>query len=71
MCAGALVRARLERLVFGASDEKAGGASTLYNIPQDKRLNHQIDIISGVQADQCEAILKNFFVKKRLGAQRN
>ncbi len=48
MCAGAIVWARLHRLVFGAFDEKAGSASTLYNIPQDGRLNHFVEIISGV-----------------------
>lgn len=61
MCAGAIVLARLERLVFGAFDEKTGAASTLYNIPQDDRLNHRVDIISGVEADLCSSILTSFF----------
>lgn len=61
MCAGAIVLARLERLVFGAFDEKTGAASTLYNIPQDDRLNHRVDIISGVEADFCSSILTSFF----------
>ncbi len=65
MCAGAIVWARLSRLVFGAFDEKAGSASTLYNIPQDKRLNHHVEIISGVEADQAAALLQAFFQKRR------
>ncbi|MFQ5570312.1 MAG: tRNA adenosine(34) deaminase TadA [Rhodothermales bacterium] len=65
MCAGALVWARLSRLVFGAFDEKAGSASTLYNIPQDHRLNHQVELISGLEADQAAALLQAFFQKRR------
>ncbi len=65
MCAGAIVWARLHRLVFGAFDEKAGSASTLYNIPQDDRLNHFVEIISGVEADQASALLQAFFRKRR------
>ena len=65
MCAGAIVWARLHRLVFGAFDEKAGSASTLYNIPQDDRLNHFVEIISGVEADQSAALLQAFFRKRR------
>ena len=66
MCAGAIVWARLSRLVFGAFDEKAGSASTLYNIPQDKRLNHHVEIISGVEADQAAALLQAFFQARRI-----
>ena len=65
MCAGAIVWARLERLVFGAFDPKAGAASTLYNIPQDDRLNHCVDLISGVESEQAEALLQEFFRKLR------
>ncbi len=65
MCAGAIVWARLSRLVFGAFDEKAGSASTLYNIPQDERLNHHVEIISGGEADQAAALLQAFFQKRR------
>ena len=65
MCAGAIVWARLPRLVFGAFDEKAGSASTLYNIPQDDRLNHFVEIVSGVEADQSAALLQAFFRKRR------
>lgn len=65
MCAGALVWARLDRLVFGAFDEKAGSASTLYNIPQDPRLNHRVEIVSGVEADQAAGLLQAFFRRRR------
>ena len=65
MCAGAIVWARLSRLVFGAFDDKAGSASTLYNIPQDNRLNHYVEIISGVEADLSAALLRGFFQQRR------
>ena len=65
MCAGAMVMARLSRLCFGALDEKAGSASTLYNIPQDVRLNHHVDVVSGVCADQASSLLKEFFRIRR------
>lgn len=65
MCAGAIVWARLSRLVFGAFDEKAGSASTLYNIPQDSRLNHYVDILSGIEADRSAALLQAFFHQRR------
>ena len=65
MCAGALVLARLGRLVFGAFDEKAGAASTLYDIPRDERLNHQVEVISGVEADRAAALLQDFFRQRR------
>lgn len=65
MCAGAIVWARLRRLVFGAFDEKAGSTSTLYNIPQDARLNHHVEIVSGVEADQAAALLQAFFQARR------
>lgn len=65
MCAGAIVWARLGRLVFGAFDEKAGSASTLYNIPQDPRLNHRVEVISGVDADRAAGLLQSFFRQRR------
>lgn len=65
MCAGALVHARLGRLVFGAFDEKAGACSTLYNIVQDERLNHQIEVVSGLEADRAAGLLQEFFRRKR------
>ncbi|WP_228350393.1 tRNA adenosine(34) deaminase TadA [Rhodocaloribacter litoris] len=67
MCAGAIVWSRLDRLVFGAFDEKAGSASTLYNIPQDERLNHRVEVISGLEAERAAALLQAFFVQMRNG----
>jgi tRNA(adenine34) deaminase len=66
MCAGAMVWARLDRLVFGALDEKAGSASTLYDIPRDPRLNHQLEVVSGVEGDEAAALLRGFFRRRRL-----
>jgi len=68
MCAGALVHARLRRLVFGAFDEKAGAASTLYNIPRDDRLNHQVEVVSGVESDRAAGLLQAFFRERRSGS---
>jgi len=68
MCAGAVVWARLARLVYGAFDEKAGAASTLYHIPQDPRLNHQVETVSGVEADAAADLLRAFFRARRLSA---
>ncbi len=65
MCAGAIVWARLDRVVFGAFDEKAGAASTLYNILQDPRLNHRVEVISGVEAERAATLLQRFFRKRR------
>ncbi|MCH8881369.1 MAG: nucleoside deaminase, partial [Planctomycetes bacterium] len=65
MCAGALVLARIERMVFGAIDPKAGACGSLYDIPSDARLNHRIAVTRGVLADECGAILTEFFVRRR------
>ena len=65
MCAMAAVWARIERIVFGATDLKAGAAWSLYNIPQDERLNHRIDLVSGVLEDECSALLTDFFADRR------
>lgn len=65
MCAGAIVLARISRLVYGASDPKAGACATLYKIPQDTRLNHQVDVTSGILEPRSSAILKDFFGKLR------
>ena len=61
MCAGALVLARVEKLVFGAYDPKAGACGTLYSIPQDERLNHRMDVVGGILEESCGLILSNFF----------
>ena len=65
MCAGAAVWARLDRIVYGAADPKAGAAWSLYNIPQDRRLNHRIDLVEGVLSDECSRLLESFFSDKR------
>ncbi len=65
MCAGAIVQARIPTLVFAASDPKAGACGTLFNIVQDKRLNHRVELVKGVLEDKCSAILKDFFAKVR------
>jgi len=68
MCAGALVLARVARLVFGAADPKAGAVGSLYNIASDPRLNHRIEVASGVLAGETVSLLKAFFAGKRASA---
>ncbi len=65
MCSGAIVNARISRLVFGCRDEKAGGTGSLYSIPTDKRLNHRVDVLQGTLEDQCAEILREFFRARR------
>ena len=65
MCAGASVWARLDAVVYGAADLKAGGAWSLYNIPQDRRLNHRVELVEGVLADESRALLEEFFRSAR------
>ncbi len=65
MCAGAIVQARIPRLVYGAADEKAGAVRTLYRLCDDPRLNHRAEIVSGVLAARCGALLTKFFQQKR------
>jgi tRNA(adenine34) deaminase len=65
MCAGALVLGRLDRLVYGCNDPKAGACGSLYNIVQDERLNHRLEITSGVLADECARLLQDFFQRRR------
>jgi len=66
MCAGALVLARMDRLVYGCDDPKAGACKSLYNIVQDERLNHRIEVKSGVLQEQCRDQLQQFFEKRRI-----
>jgi len=61
MCAGALVNARIDRLVYGAADPKAGATGTLYDLSADPRLNHNFEVCGGVLGDECGQILKEFF----------
>lgn len=65
MCAGALVHARIGRLVFGAADPKGGGVVSKYAIGQDGRLNHSLAVTGGVLAERCGALLREFFQKRR------
>jgi tRNA(adenine34) deaminase len=65
MCAGAMIHARIDRLVFGTPDPKAGSAGSIYNVLTDPRLNHSIDVISGVREDECALLLREFFAKRR------
>ncbi|MFI5047226.1 MAG: nucleoside deaminase, partial [Acidimicrobiia bacterium] len=65
MCAGALVNARVSMLVYGATDPKAGAVASLYTIATDPRLNHRVDVHSGVDADECGALLTAFFGARR------
>ena len=65
MCAGALIAARVSRVVFGATDPKAGACGTLYNLCTDPRLNHEVEVVAGVQAEACSAQLSAFFAGVR------
>jgi tRNA(adenine34) deaminase len=65
MCAGALVLARVDRLVYGAVDEKAGAVGSLWDVVRDRRLNHRPEVIPGVRADECGALLAAFFAARR------
>jgi tRNA(adenine34) deaminase len=65
MCAGALVNSRISRLVYGCKDEKAGGVDSLYAILTDRRLNHQVEVVSGVLEDECAGMLRKFFKERR------
>jgi len=65
MCAGALVMARVARLVFGAWEPKMGAVGSLWDVVRDRRLNHRPDVSAGVRADECGALLAEFFATKR------
>ncbi|MBA7619648.1 tRNA-specific adenosine deaminase [subsurface metagenome] len=66
MCAGALILARMDRLVYGCDDPKTGAVKSLYNIVQDDRLNHKIEVTAGLLADDCSKMLQKFFQKRRV-----
>jgi tRNA(adenine34) deaminase len=68
MCAGAMVHARVERLVYAAPDPRAGAAGSIFNVVRNPALNHRLDVDSGVLADECGELLRNFFVAKRTKA---
>ncbi len=65
MCAGAMVQSRLEKLSFGAYDPKAGAAGSLFNIVEDARLNHQLEVFGGILEVECADLLKQFFAGRR------
>ena len=65
MCAGAVVLARLRRLVFGAWDDKAGAAGSLWDVVRDRRLNHRPEVLAGVRQDECAELLTRFFADRR------
>ena len=65
MCAGAAVLARLERVVFGAFDPKAGAVGSLWDVVRDRRLNHRPEVVSGVRAEESTALLDDFFAHQR------
>jgi tRNA(adenine34) deaminase len=65
MCAGAVVLARIRRLVFGAWDDKAGAAGSLWDVVRDRRLNHRPEVLAGVRQDECAELLTRFFADRR------
>lgn len=65
MCAGAMVNARIRRIVFGAFDLRAGACGSIMNIAEDSRLNHRIEVVSGVLEEECRKLLQDFFREKR------
>jgi tRNA(adenine34) deaminase len=67
MCAGAIVNARVRRLVYGCPNPKAGAVATLFTIVTDPRLNHRVEVAGGVLADECAAVLQQFFAELRRG----
>ena len=67
MCAGAVVLSRVERLVFGAYDAKAGAVGSLWDVVRDRRLNHRPEVLGGVLEEDCRTLLDDFFAHQRLG----
>jgi len=65
MCAGAILNSRIPRVVFGAWDEKAGAVGSVYDLLRDRRLNHRVEVVAGVQAEECADLLLEFFSTKR------
>ncbi|MBN2515686.1 MAG: nucleoside deaminase, partial [Deltaproteobacteria bacterium] len=69
MCAGAIIQARISKVIFGAYDPKGGGVSSRYTILHDHRLNHTVEVVGGILEGECSQILSGFFRKKRLLSQ--
>ncbi len=69
MCAGAAVLARVDRIVYGAADPKAGAAGSLWDVVRDRRLNWRPEVVPGIRADECSALLNEFFAAQRHGSR--
>jgi tRNA(adenine34) deaminase len=65
MCVGGILQARIRRLVYGATDDKAGAVDSVFHLANDPRLNHQVEVIRGVREESCRSLIKNFFAGKR------
>lgn len=65
MCAGAMIQARLPRLVYGAKDEKGGAVGSLYNLVEDGRFNHRVEVVSGIRAAESASLMQKFFRERR------
>ena len=65
MCAGALVMSRVDRLVYGSADYKAGAVESIFNVVQNAALNHRLEVVSGVRGDECAALMRDFFRQRR------
>lgn len=70
MCSGAMMHARLARVVFGAADPKTGACGSVLNLFEQEQLNHHTEVLGGVMAEECSAMLKNFFAARRAAARR-
>ena len=71
MCLGALLQARIRRLVFGAPDLKSGACVSLYRLPEDQRLNHRLEVVPGVAEAECRSLLQEFFRQRRQSQQQD
>jgi tRNA(adenine34) deaminase len=65
MCAGAIIHARVSRVVFGTPDPRVGAAGSIYNVLTDPRLNHRVDVVSGIREEECADVLRRFFEQRR------
>ena len=70
MCAGAILLARPARLVFGTRDPKFGACGSLADLPRDRRVNHRLEVVGGIRAEECRALLREFFARRRARSAR-